>query len=239
MFDIDQGTGFARPPFANWTELDAHPVNGTFFADWTKARGAPYPALGYPDGSDYYLNQLNTQALQAKYVTDPAQRAASLDALVRYRSERVYDVPGEGLNPAVRPIDFFNAGQPMMNLVMAEGWDWRTSVAPTLLTPATMNVATGVAAGTIIGFVDWTGPVPRCTTASNANHDAFEIVSQPAGNPFTISRGGVIRRSGTGSIVAGNQTLTVRARTVDGNAPLGDTEVSRWSNTVTVTVNGT
>ncbi len=239
MFDLDSGTGFARPPFANWAAVDAHPINGTFLADWTKARNAPYPALGYPDGSDYYLNQLNTQALQAKYVTDPAQRAASLDALVRYRSERQFNRGGDGIHPQVSPAAFRNAGQPMTNLVMVEGWDWRTNVAPTLLTPGTMTVAGSVAAGSIIGFVNWTGPVPRCTTANNANHDAFEIVSQPAGSPFTISRGGVIRRNGTGTLTAGQTTLRVRARVVEGDAPLGESEVTRWSNTVTVTVNVT
>lgn len=187
------------------------------------------------EGNDYFLNGINNLALFGTYIDNLEVRAAARDALVRNRSERVQ---ASGL-PSVAPANFQNNGNSMTNNVFPSQWTWNTIAAPSLVQPATMNVEVDVAAGALVGLVDWTGSVPRCTTASNANNDAFEIVSQPAGNPFTITRGGAIRRSATGTLVSGNQTLRVRARTIDGNAPQNQAEVTRWSNTVTVTVNGT
>jgi hypothetical protein len=188
------------------------------------------------DGNDWYMNAINSAAWAAALTTDLTRRANARDALVRHRSER------KQLNgfPSNEPTNVQGAANAQTNLLFPPQWTWAWNSAPTLVQPATpFTTAVDVPEGTVLGLIDWTGPVPRCTTGSNANHDAFEIVSQPAGNPFTVTRGGAIKRSGTGQLAVGNQTLTVRARTISGSAVRGETEVTHWSNTVTVTVTGT
>jgi hypothetical protein len=187
------------------------------------------------EGNDYFLNAINNTALAAAFTEDLSMRAAARDALVRHRSERRQP---SGL-PSVEPGNFQSSAQAMTNLVFPTQWTWRWNSPPVLQVPAAMGLAVDAPAGAVAGIVDWIGPVPRCTTASNANHDAFEIISQPAGNPFSISRGGAIRRSATGSVMLGQQTLRVRARTISGSAARGENETTYWSAPVTVTVMGT
>jgi hypothetical protein len=156
-------------------------------------------------------------------------RARARDTLVRFRSERTQ---ASGW-PRVNASDFQTAGEFQTNCIVPPGWTWALSSAPVITAGQSFSARTTVTAGTLIGLVEWTGSIPRCSTASNANHDAFEIVSQPTGNPFTISRGGAIRRSSTGAFPAGPTTIQVRCRTYnDANALL-------MGQTVAVTIVGT
>jgi hypothetical protein len=180
-------------------------------------------------GPDYHLNRLNTTAILATANTSMEDRARARDTLVRFRSERTQ---ASGW-PRVNASDFQTAGEFQTNCIVPPGWTWALSSAPVITAGQSFSARTTVTAGTLIGLVEWTGSIPRCSTASNANHDAFEIVSQPTGNPFTISRGGAIRRSSTGAFPAGPTTIQVRCRTYnDANALL-------MGQTVAVTIVGT
>jgi hypothetical protein len=182
---------------------------------------------------DWQRNAINGTMMAAEYAASAEKRGMARDALVRFWSERKQP----NGNPVSGPADWTFAANPQTNHLRTPSFTYDWNTAPVLQTPPTMTVSASAAAGTFIGLVDWTGPILRCTTASNATHDAFEIVSQPSGNPFTVTRGGRVLRSSTGTLTPGPQTLRVRARTISGNAPRGETEVSRWSNTVTVTIN--
>jgi hypothetical protein len=237
---VDAGDGLGRQVFRGRDVNMAAPSPANYLGSWAAVvaenSGIPADWSGeIDDGSDYYWNHLNCLALAAYYGNALDLRATARDSFIKNRSER----RRANGNPYNQPTDLPSAANWQTNGVFVPGWTLAWSSAPTLIVPATMNAEIDVPAGTAIGLVDWTGPVPRCTTAEGTNHDAFEIVSQPAGNPFTVSRGGVIRRSATGTLALGNQTLSVRARTISGSAPRGDTEVSYWSDPVTVTVNGT
>jgi hypothetical protein len=220
--DFSPGGGGGNGPYQaqNWNDVAS--ITGATSADWATNHGE----------GDWVRNMFNSNMLLAEYAPSPEQKALMRDALVRFRSFR----RAANNRPQIEPQDFQGSPWPATNLIRSDNISHTWNAAPVLATPATMSVPIDAAEGTLIGLVDWTGPIPRCTTDSNASHDAFEIVSQPAGNPFTISRGGAIRRSGTGSLTPGPTTLRVRARTISGNATRGETEVTRWSNTVTVTI---
>ncbi len=212
----------ASPPFPakNWDDTLLYTTVPA--ADWSTGVGE----------GDWQRNIFNSNMMLAAYAQTPERKALARDALVRFRSFRKV---ANGA-PRVHPEDFVSPPNAMTNLLRPEAFGHNWDTAPVLAPPAVMTVAASAAAGTLIGLVDWMGAIPRCTVDSNASHDAFQIVSQPAGNPFTVSRGGAIRRSATGTLTPGQTTLQVRARTISGHATVGQTEVTRWSNTVTVTV---
>jgi hypothetical protein len=220
--DVDWAPAEQGPPFpaTTWAQVEA--VRAMPTATWSS---------GVTE-IDWQRNAINSIMLAAEYAGSAEKRGLAREALVRFWSERKQ--PNN--NPVSGPGDWMGAANPQTNHLRTPSFTYEWNTPPVLEPPATMAVAAGATAGTFIGLVNWTGPILRCTTASNANHDAFEIISQPAGNPFTVTRGGRVLRSGTGTLTPGSQTLRVRARTISGSAARGETEVTRWSNTVTVTV---
>lgn len=230
--NIRWATFESGPPFSATTWAQVEAISDIPNEDFT--------VLG-TDG-DWQRNSINGLMLAAQYAPDPVRRGMARDALVSWWSVRKgpLGIPVAGQDdwgPDFPPA-FANT-----NSVRPEAFGYRWDSAP-VLAPASLSVAVSAAAGDFIGLVEWSNVMPRCTTDGLANHDAFEIVSQPAGNPFTVSRGGVVRRSGTGTVALGAQTITVRARTISGNpdhVPIGFPQfptVTHWSDPVTVTITG-
>ncbi|MCS7254892.1 MAG: arabinofuranosidase catalytic domain-containing protein [Armatimonadota bacterium] len=156
--------------------------------------------------------QRNIQVALTYFATDrklPLEiRAMAADALVLARSERGNPIIDQ---PALDPEGFFG-GFAQTNSLIAPGLTWNLNRAPQIEVGQVFVVPGDAKPGTIVGVVNWTGPTPRCSAQGlNAPEDAFEIVEQPEGNPFTISRGGVLRLMD--SLPAGTYTLKIRART--------------------------
>lgn len=156
--------------------------------------------------------QRNLQVALTYFATDrklPLEvRAMAADALVLARSERGDPKIDQ---PAIDPAGFFGAFA-QTNSLIAPGLTWNLNRAPQIEPGQVFVVPKGAKPGTIIGVVNWTGPTPRCSAQGlNAPEDAFEIVEQPKGNPFAISRGGVLRLRHP--LPTGTYTLKIRCRT--------------------------
>lgn len=207
-------------PHKTWAAVAADSRNGVI----------PYPGwnanANTSVGSAYNADAMASMALMSYWAPSVQSRAWARDALVLMRSHR----PQANSHPRVNPVSF--TGYRQTSQICPSPWTWNLNTAPMLLTPAPMTIPADADPDTLIGIIDWTGSNPRMTdNPVLSNHDSFQIVSQPAGNPFRVTRGGSIRRSNTGSFNAlGPVTLQVRCRTFD----VDGTE--RWSNTVTATV---
>jgi hypothetical protein len=106
----------------------------------------------------------------------------------------------------------------MSNSVTARGISWRWDSAPTIVPGQSFQMEGDAPSGTIIGVVRFTGPVPRNSEPGlTPATPAWEIVSQPLGNPFTISMGGVLKLAGNPP-AAGTSQLVLRCRTYNGNS---------------------
>lgn len=197
--DMNLGTGGAWPLASSKAALLALP--DTVPTDWSGPNGE----------GDWQMNGQSVLAALASRDVPSTLRAKAWarDLLVRVRSER----RNPSGHPFTREADFAGTVFVQTNLLSGTGWTWKLDAAPVIVAGQTITAATNAAAGAILGCVEWTGSIPRCSAANNATDDAFEITSQPAGNPFTISKGGVIRRSATGTFDLGSTVIQVRART--------------------------
>jgi hypothetical protein len=138
-----------------------------------------------------------------------AKFARSL-TLLRSERQRVND------HPRLQPTNMVGAFF-MSNSVTAEGITWGWSEAPTIVPGQVFEIAGDAPAGSIVGIVRFTGPVPRNSEPGlTPATQAWEITAQPGGNPFTIDMGGVIRLVGSPP-AAGTSQVTVRARTYEAN----------------------
>jgi hypothetical protein len=214
--------------------------NGPFATTWAQAHSYTigYLEYGNPQGNmdenwtnttmstggDWQRNVLMSMALcqEALAILEPDIAARVADAIVLFRSER----RNPSNKPQLHPNDFFGSNY-QLNAVCASGQSWQWNTAPTVRPGQSFTVSAGAPAGTVVGVVRTDGPIPRNDVKGRSpTTQAFEITSQPADNPFTISMGGVIRRSGTGTLIPGNVTITVRARTYDGDTTTGNAYVS-------------
>ncbi len=210
-------------PLKSFAAVSAQPTNASIAADWSNSGHLVDYATGMLAG---FLNA-------GRDCASLEIRALAREALVRMRSHRVV---GTALRPRFFPsvIGAANNGWPQIACVGYKGVSWRLDKAPVVTPGQVFTIDYQVPAGTLLGCVDWTGPIPRNSTQGlNAPVDAWEIVSQPTGNPFTITAGGAIRRSATGTVTLGDQVLQVRCRTYD------EDETLRLGTAVAVTVRGT
>jgi hypothetical protein len=192
-----------------WAKTTTSPANG--------GRGlVPVPpdwSVGTEEG-DYQRNVLASFSFSREIPNLPLDLQAKLaDALVLARSERQAVNNHPRLAPEIMNGAFF-----MSNSVTARGIVWRWDYAPTIVQGQSFQVDGGAQFGAIIGVVRFTGPVPRngepgLTPAT----PAWEIVSQPPGNPFTISMGGVLKLAGNPP-AAGTSQVVLRCRTYNGNS---------------------
>lgn len=210
-------------PLKSFEAVAAQPTNASIAADWSNSGHLVDYATGLLAG---FLNAgRDCESLEV--------RALAREALVTMRSHRF---AGTASRPRFFPsvIGAANNGWPQIACVGYKGVSWRLDKAPAITPGQVFTIDYQVAPGTIIGCVDWTGPIPRNSTQGlNAPVDAWEIVSQPTGNPFTITAGGAIRRTSTGTVSLGDQVLQVRCRTYD------EDETLRLGATVPVTIRGT
>jgi hypothetical protein len=202
------------------------PYNAQSWADvWVKAIAPeseggrdviPVPpdwSVGHMEG-DWQRNVLASFSFTREIPDVPLDLQAKLaDALVLARSERQGANGHPSLTPAVMNGMWF-----MSNAVTARGISWRWDSAPTIVQGQSFQMEGDAPSGTIIGVVRFTGPVPRNSEPGlTPATQAWEIVSQPPGNPFTISMGGVLRLAGNPP-QAGTSQVTLRCRTYNGNS---------------------
>lgn len=169
-------------------------------------------SVGTQEG-DWQRNVLSSFSFTREIPDVPLELQAKLaDALVLTRSERqaVNDHPRT--QPSNMNGTFF-----MTNAVTARGITWGWSEAPAIVPGQSFELAGDAIPGTILGVVRFAGPVPRnsepgLTPASQA----WEITAQPAGDPFTVSMGGVLRLVGNPP-AAGTSQVTLRCRTYEAN----------------------
>lgn len=172
------------------------------------------------DTGSYQRTTINLCALMLDTDLPLEQRADAADALVLLRSER----QGSGGDPHPRtfPGRFFNPeGMYQVDLLNHPDFSWRWDSAPTIPAGQSFTIEGDAPAGSVVGLVRFIGPIPRNSAGNGfALHDAFVIAAQPAGNPFTISRGGAVRLVGNPP-AAGTVQIEVYCRTWEGN---GSTE---------------
>jgi hypothetical protein len=202
------------------------PFNAQSWADvWAKSSTSPANGgLGLvpvpPDWSagtqegDWQRNVLSSFSFTREIPNVPLELQAKLaDALVLARSERQAVNNHPRLMPEAMNGVFF-----MSNSVTARGISWRWDSAPTIVQGQSFQVAGDAPFGAIIGVVRFTGPVPRNSEPGlTPATQAWEIVSQPPGNPFTISMGGVLKLAGNPP-AAGTSQVVLRCRTYNGNS---------------------
>lgn len=158
-------------------------------------------------------------------------RAKFARALTLLRSERQMVNDHPRLQPTNMVGSFF-----MSNSVTADGITWGWSEAPVIVPGQSFSIEGDAPAGSIVGIVRFTGPVPRNSEPGlTPATQAWEIVAQPAGNPFTIDMGGVIRLAGNPP-AAGTSQVTVRARTYEANGTTPILSASVDVNVVTTAV---
>jgi hypothetical protein len=201
------------------------PTNAQSWADvWAKSSAStadgggglvavpPDWSVGTQEG-DWQRNVLSSFSFTREIPDVPLDLQAKLaDALVLTRSERqaVNDHPRT--QPSNMNGDFF-----MSNAVTARGITWGWSEAPSIVPGQAFEVAGDAPVGSIVGVVRFTGPVPRNSAPGlTPAAQAWEITAQPAGNPFTVSMGGVLRLVGNPP-AAGTSQVTLRCRTYEAN----------------------
>lgn len=189
---------------------------------------------------DYARNRLNNLAMIA-YGLEPdaaaaiplAIRARAADALALLRSERFRPGPTDGNAPRIGSTAFgifFNTCA-----ICPPGNTWRTEAAPVIVPGQAFQIAADAPAGTVIGLVRTTGPFPRNSAPGRGVADAWEIVSQPAGNPIAVSEGGVLRVANAAVLGTAPFEVTLRCRTFHQDN-WGDPNIEHVSALQTVTV---
>jgi hypothetical protein len=164
-------------------------------------------------------------ALYSPKITE-ATRYELADAMIRFRNAR----PGSAVSPAfprTDPIDGFSTN--IVQAMVPLGTSLLFNVAPTVRAGQVFSVASTAPNGTRFGLIRTDGSLPRGPTDDAVG--AFVITSQPAGDPFTVSQGGVLVK--TGAVTAGPKTVSVYATCFD------NAGAETRGSTVNVTVNVT
>lgn len=242
--------GSIMHPDSSWRNAcmgrDIHVRGATGWATtWAQVTQFTQAAIGLPDEDlvnntgegDWQRNVLVGLGLLAIYGPDEEIRAQAMDALVFLRSERAR---GVGNNPRYRQDLFFGSFF-QSNSVFPPELHLSYASAPTILPNQTLSVPLDAEAGTLVGRIQVRGPFPRNSGISPGPQDAFVVVSQPAGNPFSVSPGGVVRVANQAALAAltpGNHALSVYCRTFEQWRVI-DPAIEHRSATVTVTVNVT
>lgn len=193
--------------------------------DWTVAVGE----------GDYHRNMLNTLTLiRDNEALSLETRARAAYGLTLMWSERRMAGPVDPW-PRIHPVAFFTSAA-NTNSVIAPGMRWNYDTAP-VIPVQTLNVSADAQPGDVLGIIRFEGCLPR---NSNQGHSpttpAWDLVSQPADNPFTLDFGGVLRLAPGKSLPTVAVQIEVRARTYEQEFNTS-TPVEHVSPTVTITVN--
>lgn len=234
-------------PDSSWRNAcmgrDIHLRSGSTWATtWAQVTQFTQTAIGLPDEDlvnntgegDWQRNVLVGLGLLAIYGPDEEIRAQAMEALVFLRSERAR---GVGNNPRYRQDLFFGSFF-QSNSVFPPELHLSYASAPTILPNQTLSVPLDAENGTLVGRIQVRGPFPRNSGISPGPQDAFVVVSQPAGNPFSVSPGGAVRVANQAALAAltpGNHTLSVYCRTFEQWRVI-DPAIEHRSATVNVTI---
>lgn len=192
----------------SWADVQtytaAHSLLGNTSEDWT---------VKAPSGGDYLCNG-NMGLANILYEMDvPLElKAYAADALVLCTSERIRTETGVDNMPTQEPQSYYN-GYVQTNAAWPKAVTTERNVAPTITPGQTFQIAGDAQNGDIIGIVEVTGVLPRQSTFGTATTDSFTLVSQPAGNPVSISRGGVLRVADKTQMPGTQFNITVKCRT--------------------------
>jgi hypothetical protein len=219
---------------------DAAPQNATTWAQvWTKtqARGLVAIPPDWSSGSvserDWQRNTITSLSLLAELEElDPEVRAGCRDALILLRSERQGTTHDP--HPSHRPSQFLGPNM-MTNALCAPDHSWQYNAPPVIPAGQVFTPPGDLAEGGIVGFVRWIGCIPRNSAGGMGVNDAFVIVSQPAGDPFVISQGGVVRLGPGKTLPPDPVTFSVYCRTWDQDRAT-DPATEHRSATVTISV---
>jgi hypothetical protein len=145
-------------------------------------------------------------ALYSPAITE-ATRYRNANAMGRFRNER----PGSAISPAFPRTD--PLGNFLDNVNQAAIPRWGVShlftVPPVIDAGQVFNADAGATGE--VGLLRFTGSIPRAAASDSVG--GYVIVSQPAGNPYSVSQGGVISKSI--SRPPGTDVLTVYATCFD------------------------
>jgi hypothetical protein len=217
------------PDAKTWAQVHSFTVNdpvlGDTSEDWT---------IGYGEGD--YIRNANMTLVNIAYALDvPLDiRAMAADAAVLCTSERIRPETGVHNRPAAEPHNYYSAYF-QINAVWPVGMTTERNVAPVIPAGQVFTVAADAPAGTVVGVVAVAGALPRNSAPGRAAQDSFVIVSQPAGNPLSVSSGGVLRVANPN--VLGKEPFSVQlyCRTWEQRS-LNDPATEHRSTTVAVTI---
>lgn len=212
-----------------WAQVHTFTVNhsqlGNTSEDWTVN----------PGEGDYVRNG-NMTLVNIAYALDVplAVRAMAADAAVLCTSERIRPETGVHNRPVAEPQSYYR-GNFQTNAVWPAGITSERNVAPVIVPGQSFSVSGGAPVGTVIGVVSTVGALPRNSAPGRASNDAFVIESQPAGNPLSISGGGVLRVANPSALGTTPFAVQVYCRTWEQRG-LYDPTTEHRSATVAVTI---
>ncbi|MCS7317502.1 MAG: hypothetical protein NZZ41_04160 [Candidatus Dojkabacteria bacterium] len=219
--------------------------NGTWARTWADVTNFTNQAIGLPNEDytvntaegDWQRNVISGLGLLAIHGPTEEIKARAMDALVFLRSERAR---GVGNHPRYRQEDFFG-GFWQLNSVFPVELSLRYDRNPVILPDQTFSVDIDSEEGTLVGIVKVNGPFPRNSSSFPSTPDSFVVVSQPQGNPFSISQGGAIRvanKSALASLPLGRHEITLYCRTWN-QWRVDSPNIEQRSATVTININVT
>lgn len=216
------------PTYAtNWAQIYAKSVEafGDVPEDWSANMGE----------GDYHRNSLNSLPLLREMEELPLEvRAQAADGMTLLWSERRVS-GGADPYPRILPLYFFSS-YANTNSVTAPGMNWNYTTAPVIPAGQTLTPPGDLAGGGVVGIIKFQGSTPRNSNPGRTpTTPAWEIVSQPADNPFTISWGGVVRLAPGKSLPIDPVTIQVRARTYEQDRGT-DPNIEHVSAAVAVTI---
>jgi hypothetical protein len=222
---LSPGTGWNRPNACMQMPMGDVHTSGLMYATYEQVQASVVNFSVYPGpewlglyastGGGYMRNAMNVLLLLAQLypqwgdVRDAIAYMAAEDGRTTANRPGVSKAVLEGVTP------FYSFSK--------VGWSRNEGLAVTVVAGQSFTMASGAAAGTQVGCVETEGGIPRAGTRDGS---AFAIASGNSAGLFTISKGGVIKRSGTGSVGAGPYILNVTATNDGGTSAAGAVTVT-------------
>jgi hypothetical protein len=197
------------PDAKNWADIAtltiADPDLGDTPEDWT-----------FRSGEGDWLRNGNMALINIAYaLAVPLDvKAMAAEAAILCTSERIRSETGAANRPTAEPQSYYTSYF-QTNAIWPAGLTSERNAAPVILPGQELAFPVDAQNGTVVGVVQITGTLPRNSTFGRAVNDAFELTSQPAGNPLSISWGGVLRVANAAAVPTTPFTIQVRARTDD------------------------
>lgn len=212
-----------------WAQVHSFTVNHSLLGD------TPEDWTTNPGEGDYVRNA-NMTLINIAYALDvPLDiKAMAADAAVLCASERIRPETGVANRPVAEPQSYYR-GNFQTNAVWPAGITSERDIAPVIPTGQSFPVPASTPADTVVGVVAVMGVLPRNSAPGRASSDAFAIVSQPAGNPLSVSGGGVLRVANPAALGREPFIVQLYCRTWEQRG-LNDPKTEHRSATVAVTI---